>query len=109
MRKTFPLVHPKHQPARVLDKVKHEVRKYLKRERGKDLPEKADYWAFECRVGKDDSAPAVSLKELSGAIDHASSEGWESVYVEILAKPATRPPREPGQAADSSSPSEEDE
>ncbi len=109
MRKTFPLTHPKHKPARVLDRVKHEVRKYLKRERRKELPEGSDYWAFDCQVGKDGPERRLEVKELSSAIDRAGEEGWESVYLEILAKPAKRPPREPGQEAESPTPSGADD
>ena len=36
---------------RVLDAVKHDVRKYVKRERGKTLPAGFDQWDFTCRVG----------------------------------------------------------
>jgi len=94
MKKTFPLTHPKHEPARVLEKVKHEVRKYLKRERRKELPDDADYWAFDCQVGRDGPQRQLEVMELTAAIDEAGAEGWEAVYVEILAKPAKRQPRE---------------
>ncbi len=94
MKKSFPLTDPKHKPARVVERVKHEVRKYLKRERRKALPEDADYWAFDCQVGREGPERALEVKELTDAIDHAAGEGWESVYIEILAKPAKRPPKE---------------
>lgn len=94
MRKTFPLTHEKHKPARVLEKVKHEVRKYLRRERRKELPEGADYWAFDCQVGRDGPERRLAVKDLDGAIEQAGAEGWESVYVEILAKAAKREPSE---------------
>ena len=41
MKKTFELTHPKIKPARKVESVKHEVKKYLKRERNKTLPEDA--------------------------------------------------------------------
>ena len=43
MKKTFPLTQPKLHPDRVLDAVKHEIRKYLKRERRKPLPEGVEF------------------------------------------------------------------
>ena len=52
MKKTFELTHPKIKLARRVDAVKHEVKKYLKRERNKKLPADADYWDFDCKFGK---------------------------------------------------------
>ncbi|MEM6990648.1 MAG: DUF6172 family protein [Myxococcota bacterium] len=88
MRKTFPLEHPSHAPPRVLEGIKHEVRKYLKRERRKRLPEDADFWAFDCQVGMDGPSKVVQVTDLIGAIDEASAQGWATVYIEILARPA---------------------
>ena len=51
MKKTFPLTQPKLHPDRVLDAVKHEIRKYLKRERRKPLPEGVELLDFDCRFG----------------------------------------------------------
>ena len=90
MKKTFPLQEPRRKPARVLDAIKHEVRKYLKRERRKELPEGADFWDFDCQVGPDGPARVVHVGELIGAIDAASTVGGEKVYNEILRKPGKR-------------------
>ena len=92
MKKTFSLQHPRHAPPRVVEGVKHEVRKYLKRERRKALPEDADYWAFDCRVGQDGPSRVVHANEIASAIDAAAEQGWPSVYIEILARPARREP-----------------
>ena len=51
MRKIFPLEVPKHAPPRVIEAIKSDVRKYLKRERRKALPEGVDFWDFDCQVG----------------------------------------------------------
>ena len=94
MRKTFPLrVEGKH-PDRVLDAVKHEIRKYVKRERRRGVPEGADYWDFDCKFGlSPDAAAPVHLASLIAAIDEAAKAGAQSFYVEILAKPGRRNPR----------------
>ena len=97
MRKTFPLEVPNLKPPRVIDSIKSEVRKYLKRESRKELPEGADFWDFDCRAGKDSTtAVAAHVTELPAAIDTASREAWAGIYLEILAKPGHRTPREPG-------------
>lgn len=91
MRKSFPLTSTSHKPPQVLAGIKHTVRKYLKRERRKTLPEDADFWDFDCRVGADmDSAATVAVRELVPGIDAVAQAGAAAVYVEILAKPGVR-------------------
>jgi hypothetical protein len=97
MRKTFPLEQPKLKPPRVIDSIKNEVRKYLKRERSKTLPEGVDYWDFACQMGRDrDCAAVVHVAEINNAIDAASQENWNEIYLEILAKPGHRTPKDSG-------------
>ena len=50
MKKTFSLEHPRTKPARLADGYRNEVKRYLKRERGKMLPEGFDVWVFDCDV-----------------------------------------------------------
>jgi hypothetical protein len=91
MKKNFSLHAPRKADARVLDSIKHEVRKYVKRDRKKPLPEGAAEWKFECRVGSDQStAETVPLKEISSALDRVAAGGVDSVYIEILSVPAAR-------------------
>lgn len=91
MKKTFPLKHPAKADARVVEDVIHDVRKYVKRERRKALPEGVDFWDFDCRVGGGGAEPsAVHLAEVVPAIEAAAKAGAENVYVEILAKPGVR-------------------
>lgn len=91
MKKSFPMEKEGLKPPRVVEAIKHEVRKYLKRERRKALPEGVDYWDFDCRVGAEEPvAKGVHVEEVVGAVDTAAKEGWEKVYVEILAKPGVR-------------------
>lgn len=93
MRKTFPLTHPKHAPARVVESIKHDIRKYLKRERGKKLPDGVAHWDFDCRSGRDESAAeTIHPASLPKAVDAASAANWPGIYIEILAKPG-RPSR----------------
>jgi hypothetical protein len=92
MKKTFPLHAPEKTDQRVIEAIKNDVRKYVKRERRKALPAGVDFWDFDCRVGPD-LAMAVTkhLAEVAPAIDAvAKGEGATAVYVEILAKPGHR-------------------
>lgn len=91
MKKTFPLESPPHKPPRVVEGIKNEIRKYLKRERRKPLPEDVDFWDFDCRVGPgSESAKPVHVAELVQAVDIAAKESWTAIYIEILAKPGHR-------------------
>jgi len=96
MRKTFQLTHEKIKPARLVEGAKSEVRKYLKRERKKKLPEGADFWDFDCKYGATkEAAKVIHVAELTQSIDEAAAQQLESFYLEILAKPATRTKRAP--------------
>jgi hypothetical protein len=91
MKKTFQLDIEGRNRDRVLDAVKHEIRKYIKRERRHDLPAGADYWDFDCKFGlTPDAAEVVHLASLTGLIDGVAHEGGKQFYVEILAKPGHR-------------------
>jgi hypothetical protein len=91
MKKLFPLEVPNHQPPRVVESIKAEIRKYLKRERRKALPEGVDFWDFDCRAGKDsESSEVIHVSEITKPVDTAFKEKWSSVYIEILAKPGQR-------------------
>lgn len=91
MKKLFPFENPPHKPPRVIAAIKSDVRKYIKRERRKELPEGVDFWDFDCRTGKDaQSADDCHVNELTTAIDTAAGESWPAIYIEILSKPGRR-------------------
>ncbi len=91
MKKTFPLTDPRHAPPRVVAAIKNNVRKDLKRERRKELPEDAGRWAFDCRVGRDaTSAASAPAAGLIAAIDGAAEKDWPEIYIEIIARPVKR-------------------
>lgn len=91
MKKTFPFEMPNHKPPRVIEAIKAEINKYIKRERRKPLPEGVDFWDFDCRTGKDaESALPVHVSEITKPIDTASQENWAAIYIEILAKQGHR-------------------
>ena len=106
MRKIFPLQVEGRHPDRVMDALRHDIRKYLRRERRRELPEGADYWDFDCRFGTTrDNAESVHLGSLFALIDAVAREQGKEVYVEILARPAQRVASAAG-AADAASPAE---
>ena len=91
MKKTFELTHPKIKLERRVDAVKHDVKKYVKRERSKTLPDDTDFWDFDCKFGNTESeAKVVHLAEISKLIDRTQNEKLTSFYIEIIAKAAVR-------------------
>ncbi len=91
MRKTFQLSHPKIKLARLVEAIKHEVKKYIKRERNKKLPEDVDFWDFDCKFGQTaEKAEVIHLSEINKYIDKAEEQQFESFYLEILVKPGYR-------------------
>src|SRR4051812_9982941 len=94
MKKTFALHLPGKDDQRLLEAVKNDVRKYVKRERRKPLPEGVDFWDFDCKVGATKAEPAVlHLEEVTDTIGAIAAGGAAEVYVEILAKPGRRTPK----------------
>ncbi|SBV38106.1 conserved hypothetical protein [uncultured Stenotrophomonas sp.] len=94
MKKTYRLdIEGKH-PERLLEAGKHDIRKYIKRERGKALPAGADFWDFDSKAGIDEtSAQPVPFAELIRAVDALVAAGNTQFYVEVLRKPGKRTPR----------------
>lgn len=91
MKKTFSLTHPKKTKPRLVESIKHEIRKYIKRERRKSLPDGVDFWDFDCKFGDDEaSSVVIHLSEIDKQIAESESKPLDSFYIEIVAKPGYR-------------------
>ncbi|MDF3130785.1 DUF6172 family protein [Kiritimatiellaeota bacterium B1221] len=94
MKKNFSLTESgKHKNIdRHLDAVKNELRKYLRRENRRKLPEDMDYWDFDCRFGQTDAdAEKIVPGDVVKCVDKAKAAGWDGFYMEILSRPVARP------------------
>jgi hypothetical protein len=104
VKKTFQLNIEGKNRDRVLDAVKHDIRKYVKRQRRVPLPEGVDYWDFDCRFGVNEgTAAAVHFATITGLIDAVARDGGDSFYLELLAKEgrrSARPATQPDESAD---------
>ena len=91
MKKTYVLNIEGKNRERLLDASKHDIRKYVKRERAKDLPEGVDFWDFGCKTGacEQDAAP-VHFAEIMGSVDALVNDGADQFYIEITSKPGHR-------------------
>lgn len=91
MKKTFKLTNEKLNADRLVEAIKHEVRKYIKRERRRKLPDDVDFLDFDCRFGADEaSSDVIHLSAIDKSIDWAVSEQLPSFYLEILSRPGHR-------------------
>lgn len=97
MKKTFELSHPKLKLPRLVEAIKYEVKKYIRRERRKKLPAGVDFWDFDCRFGVDEAtSEVIHLSTINRHISEAEAKQLDSFYLEILVKPGyrTKKPKE---------------
>jgi hypothetical protein len=94
VKKTFKLTIEGKNRDRVLDAVKHDIRKYVKRQRRVPLPEGVDFWDFDCRFGSsEDTAAVVHFATITALVDAAAKDGADAFYLEMLAKEGRRTAR----------------
>ncbi|MFM2084299.1 MAG: hypothetical protein RLY95_1117 [Pseudomonadota bacterium] len=94
MKKLFQLTIEGKNRDRVLEGTKHEIRKYIKRERAKALPEGADFWDFDCQFGlSKETASVVHFANITDCINEAAISGADAFYLEVLARPGVRQPK----------------
>ena len=87
MKKTYKLDHPKIKMPRIVDSIKHEIKKTLKKERSNVLPKGTKFWDFDCKLGvTEESAAAVPLSSLTSSLDDLVLNKVSTVYVEMTAK-----------------------
>lgn len=95
MKKTFRLTGSKHKPARAADKIKNEIKKYMTRERNKEVPDAIDFWDFDCRIGDTESnAKNVHVNDISKAIDSYVAKEVDSFYMEVLSRSGYKPKKD---------------
>ncbi len=91
LKKTFPLKIEGKHPDRLLEATKHEIRKYVRRQRRVPLPIGVDYWDFECKFGLDElQAETVHFATLTTLINRVAQEEASSFFLEMNAKAGIR-------------------
>lgn len=97
MRKTYLLKLEGKNRDRLVEASKHDIRKYVKRERNRPLPAGVDFWDFDCKFGSSEATAApVHFATLMGLIDTTVQEGAEQFYVEVVTKHGHRSARPQG-------------
>lgn len=104
MRKTYLLTLEGKNRDRLLEASKHDIRKYVKRERSRPLPAGVDFWDFDCKFGHDEAtASVVHFATLMGLIDTVAQEGGDQFYAEVVTKHGHRTARPADAQAQTSS------
>ncbi len=94
MKKTFQLKTEGKHPERLLEAVKHEIRKYIARERRKPLPKDVDFWDFDCKFGASDAlAEVIHIGAITERINEYVAGDADAFYLEVIAKPGVHAPR----------------
>jgi hypothetical protein len=95
MNKTYNLIEEKRDKDRVVEAIKHEVRRYIKREKNKPLPKDIDFWKLECKISKNsDKLASIEFQNLIKTIDILVSEEAEILNIEILSFEGIKKPKE---------------
>ena len=96
MKKVFKINQERLKPDRAVDAIKNELRKYIKREKKKDLPNKKTmYWDFDCKFGQSEElALACEFDEIMHHLNSVVEKNWGECYIEIMAKAVDKPLKE---------------
>lgn len=91
LKKTFKLQVENKNKDRVLESIKSEIRKYIKREQKKPLPKEKDFWFFDCKFAKDEEIPQeISFSDIIRFVNEAASENCKTFYLEIISRPEVK-------------------
>jgi len=95
MKKTFKLKVENKNPDRLLEAIKNEIRKYIKREKRKPLTEEVDFWKLECKFAQNDDEPSeINFEDIMGHVNKAASQDCDSFYMEIISTKGVSPIKE---------------
>lgn len=86
MKKRFLLTDTKKAPQRVLEAIKNDIRKYIKREKRKPLPTGTNFWHIGCKFAKNENELVdIKFEDIMKHINEASQEKCESFLIELVA------------------------
>ncbi len=91
MKKRFLLKEENKNSDRLLEAIKHQIRKYIKREKRKTVSDEDNILRFICKFGKDnEEVDTISFVDITKCINEAAEEDCESFYIEIIAHEVPR-------------------
>ncbi len=91
MNKRFLLKEKNKNSDRLLESIKHQIRKYIKREKRKVINDEDNILRFACKFAKNnEEVDTISFVDITKCINEASQEDCESFYIEIIAHEVPR-------------------
>ena len=91
MKKKFLLKEENKNSDRLLESIKYQIRKYIKREKRKANSDEDTILRFACKFAKDDEEiETISFTDITKCINEASQKDCESFYIEIIAHEVPR-------------------
>lgn len=94
MKKRFALSDTKKAPERVLEAIKNDIRKYIKREKRKPLPADTNFWRIDCKFAKNENElEAIKFEDIMKNINKASMENCESFMIELISVAIQKTPK----------------
>ncbi len=85
MKKTYLLTIEGKNRDRLLEAAKHDIRKYVKRERSRPLPQGVDFFDFDCKLGGSEAtAETLHFATLMASIDVLVKDGADQFYVAVV-------------------------
>jgi len=85
LKKTYLLTIEGKNRDRLLDAAKHDIRKYVKRERSRPLPPGVDFFDFDCKLGgSETTSETLHFATLMASIDTLLKDGADQFYVEVV-------------------------
>ncbi|MGK0256550.1 MAG: hypothetical protein ACI81I_001169 [Arcobacteraceae bacterium] len=85
MQKVYELTAVNKEQPRVIEAIKNDIRKYIKREKRKTLPEGMNVWNIDCKFAQNDAEPeTIQFQDITKCIDEAAALNCKSIYIELL-------------------------
>ncbi len=85
MKKIYELTAVNKEAERVIEAIKNDIRKYIKREKRKTLPEGMNVWNIDCKFAQNDADPVrIQFQDITKCIDEAAELDCKSIYIELL-------------------------
>jgi len=90
LKKTFLLTDKNKDPKRVLEAIKNTIKKYIKREKRKELPEGSNFWRIDCKFGENkELAVEIKFEDITKNINEISNKNLDSFYIELTSHAST--------------------
>ncbi len=91
MLKTFTIKEENKNSDRLVESAKHQIRKYIKRERRKPLPEGFELWHFDCKFAKEgQELEVIDYRDITQSIDSSAHSSDTTFTIEIWSKAIKR-------------------